>query len=339
MKNKKNEQMTIPIFIPHLGCKNDCTFCNQRAISGVKETPILSETYLVGLIESYLSESRQKHIEIGFFGGSFTGLDVEYQEVCLQVAATYLKKGAIQGIRLSTRPDYINKAVIERLLRYGVTTVELGVQSFEESVLRLSQRGHDVNAIYHSIRLLKMADINVGIQLMLGLLGDTEQSFLESVEKAIALKPSCMRLYPTLVIKQTELYKQYLRGEYSPLSLEEAVRWSANAYERLLRENIPVIRMGLQASDSLSGEDGFVAGPHHDAFRSLVESELYRRLMERDLASGRLNSQMCVKVNSKHVSFFSGHLKSNLKWLASHGIHIERIEGDMEIAPYTIKWY
>lgn len=338
MGNKVNDQMTIPIFIPHLGCNNECTFCNQRAISGVKKMPALSEAYLENIIESYLNACRRSHIEIGFFGGSFTGLEEDLQNLCLSLAHKYMKNGKVQGMRLSTRPDYIDETVVDRLVKFGVTTVELGVQSFDENVLRLSQRGHGTEAIHTAVSLLKQANIEVGIQLMLGLLGDTEQSFLNSIEESIKLRPSCMRLYPTLVIKETLLNEQYGKGEYKPMTIDEAVKWAAKGYERLIEEDINVIRMGLQATESLLDEDGYVAGPHHDAFRSLVESEIYRRLIERDLASGRLSAQMCVKVNPKHVSFFSGHLKSNIKWLLEQGVNIRKIEADQEVKPYHIKW-
>lgn len=336
---KAAKQMTIPIFIPHMGCENACTFCNQRTISGASSDCEWTETQLTEQIESWL-ESGSGHfpIEIGFFGGSFTGIPAVLQERCLSVAKRYLDAGRIQGIRLSTRPDYLGPAVVERLKAYGVTLVELGVQSFSDKVLKTCQRGHDVQTVEEAIVRLRNAGLAFGIQLMIGLPGDSREGFKTSVSCAIGWKPDCVRLYPTLVLSETQLANELLAGLYQPLSLEEAVDMAAEAYQSFMAAGIPVIRMGLQSSENLSDSSHVLAGPHHDAFRTLVESTLYRRLMERDLENGLPDMRLCVSVHPKHVSFFSGHQSANLKWLRAQGICLGTIHKDDTVQPYEIKW-
>lgn len=338
-QNKIHKQMTIPVFIPHLGCGHACTFCNQRTISGVAREMTWSEAQLKQHIETWLNTAdHYDHIEIGFFGGSFTGISESLQESYLRIGKSYLDTGRIQGIRLSTRPDYLEAPVIARLKTYGVTLVELGVQSFSNEVLTACKRGHDTDAIENAIGRLKEAEIDFGIQLMLGLPEDNAERFLESVRKTIALNPSCVRLYPTLVLTGTELASNLEQGEYVPLSIDGAVVQAADAYELFLKAGIPVIRMGLQASESLSEEAAVLAGPHHDAFRTLVETELYRRLMERDLENGLPDTRLCVRVHPKHVCFFSGHKQSNIKWLKDKGIQIDKVIKDDAVALYQIQW-
>lgn len=338
MTKSKLKQMTIPIFIPHLGCGHSCTFCNQRTISG-RGSELLTRDQMKDEIDAWLSRSKDhSHIEIGFFGGSFTGLEEQIQTMALALAKSYMDQGLIQGIRLSTRPDYLGPEVILRLKAYGVTLVEIGVQSFEETVLLKTKRGHLVTDIEPAVQRLKDAGIAVGIQLMIGLPGDTSEGFERTIDRTIDLKPSCVRLYPTLVLAHTELAEQYVQGAYVPLSLAQAVDMAERGYSRLIDENIPVIRMGLQSSEALSETSLCLAGPHHDAFRELVESQRYKRLMKRDLEQGLIHTNTSVKVNPKHVSFFSGQKRSNLLWLKEQGIEVNKIIPDESIGLYAIKW-
>jgi histone acetyltransferase (RNA polymerase elongator complex component) len=333
------KQMTIPIFIPHLGCGHACTFCNQKAISGVEREPEWSEKQIVEQIDLWLSTTKiYDRIEIAFFGGSFTGIPVALQEQYLQIGQSYLETGKIQGVRLSTRPDYMDQTVAKRLKRYGVTLVELGVQSFCDEVLTACHRGHDRSQIDNAVNVLKDVGIDFGIQLMIGLPKDTPERFLESVRSAIKLKPSCVRLYPTLVLEQTELANELEQGIFKPLALNDAVTLALEAYLLFNEAGIPVIRMGLQASETLSNGMSVLAGPHHDAFRTLVESQMYKRLMERDLENGLPDTRLCVRVHPKHVSFFSGYKQENIKWLESKGIRLDKIIKDETIPFYKIEW-
>lgn len=339
LKSETHKQMTIPVFIPHLGCGHACTFCNQRTISGVERETEWSELQIRTHIDEWLSSGENhQQIEIGFFGGSFTGIPAALQERYLSIAKSYYDLGKINGIRLSTRPDYIDEEVVKRLNFYGVTLVELGVQSFSNVVLAACRRGHDSSVIDQAVTLLKGANIAVGIQLMLGLPQDTPESFMDSVNKTIALRPACVRLYPTLVLADTELAVELNQGHYQPLELTQAVLLAAEAYQLFRKAEIPVIRMGLQSSENLSEGVNVLAGPHHDAFRTLVESEIFKRLMERDLENGLPDTRLSVRVHPKHVSFFSGYKQSNLKWLEEQGIHIDQIIKDPAVALYQIIW-
>lgn len=340
MPNSKTfKQMTIPIFIPHLGCGHSCTFCNQRTISGIEKDMAWTENQVKGIIDSWLGRAEHyDRIEIAFFGGSFTGIPSALQDNYLSIADAYVEKGLVHGIRLSTRPDYLSDEVLRRLKAHHVTLVEIGVQSYSDLVLKATQRGHDAQCIDEALHRLSAAEIPYGIQLMIGLPEDTYESWIETVEKTIEARPVCVRIYPTLVLEDTDLAVGYKKGLYKPLSMDQAVDYAAEAYSRFMAADLPVIRMGLQASEDLSKEGNVLAGPYHDAFRSLVETEIYKRMIKRDLENGLVGNRQYVRVNSRHVSFFSGHKRSNLEWLKSLGIQVIKIEGDSNMAPYQIQW-
>lgn len=331
--------MTIPIFIPHMGCPQACTFCNQNKISGTQAVPFITRSGLIEKIDSYLETAHQDlEIEVGFFGGSFTGLPRSIQDLCLSVAKSYLEGGQIHGIRLSTRPDYIDDDICTRLKSFGVSTIELGVQSFSNQVLDACLRGHSAQQAVRACQIIKEHRIELGIQLMLGLPGDAIETWHETVAQTVSLMPNCVRLYPALVISETALAQNYLKGEYTPLTLEQAVERAAYAHQLLREKAIPVIRMGLQASEDLREGSGVLAGPKHDSFRELVESYHYKQMLERDLLNGFEHLPSAVKVNPKHVSFFSGNKKSNLIWLKSCGILNLKIIKDPEIPLYSYQW-
>jgi len=275
----------IPIFIPHLGCPNDCVFCNQKKITARAE-PITGED-MEKTVEKYLKTIIGRGIEtveIAFFGGSFTGIPLARQREYLSVAKAYKERGLIQKIRLSTRPDYINEEILDNLRLYHADIIELGVQSFDEEVLRLSNRGHGREEIYSASRLIRDYGFELGLQLMIGLPGDTREKSVNSAREALKLRPSVARLYPTVIIKDTALYDMYLRGEYAPLSLEEALQTTKEMYRILTGAGVRVIRIGLKSTDLIS-ENGEIAGGYHPAFRQLVESEMAREKMEEQLAA------------------------------------------------------
>ncbi|HVI40968.1 MAG TPA: radical SAM protein [Anaerovoracaceae bacterium] len=273
----------IPIFIPHLGCPNDCVFCNQKKITA--KTAPLSKEDMVNMIEKYLktiSGRGIKTVEIAFYGGSFTGIPIKQQQEYLSIAKVYKDKGLIQKIHLSTRPDYIDDAILTNLKLYDVDIIELGVQSFDEDVLLLSNRGHSRDVVYSSSRLIQDYGFELGLQLMISLPGDTYEKSINSAKEAVKIGPSIARLYPTVIIKDTELYEMYLRGEYTPLSLEDTIRTTKDMYLILTNAGINVIRIGLKSTD-LINENGEIAGGYHPAFRQLVESEIAREQMEAQL--------------------------------------------------------
>lgn len=270
---------TIPIFVPELACPNRCVFCNQNSISGCYDQPSFSEVREV--IENRLAtmpdDRNACHIEVGFFGGNFTGIDEFLQREYLSIALPYLQAGKIQGIRLSTRPDYITHESLRLLKEYGVTTIELGAQSLDEAVLRLSGRGHTVADVEKASLMIRNAGFSLGLQMMTGLPGDTKEKSLNTARRIIELGAKCTRIYPTLVIKGTELEDRYLKGLYKPQTIEEAVALAAELYVLFNDAGVDIIRMGLHPSENLTEGSDLLAGPFHISFRQLVESEIWRR--------------------------------------------------------------
>ncbi len=278
-----NKPGIIPIFVPHLGCPHDCVFCNQKTITGQQEA--YGTEMVIREIEAHLETmtGRRHPIEIAFFGGSFTGIPVQKQIEFLDIARRYLYDGRIHGIRLSTRPDYIDEKVLERLLAYGVTTVELGVQSLNEEVLRLSERGHDIQQVRDAVRQIRKTDLKLGLQMMLGLPGDTLEKSMETADAIIAMKPDFVRIYPTVVIRGTVLENMYDTGTYNALSVEDAVEWLSEIMPRFAAAHIPVIRVGLQPTEELIKGDTRRAGAYHPSLRQLAESRIILKRIETKL--------------------------------------------------------
>lgn len=317
----KNSVGIIPIFVSHMGCPNDCSFCNQRKINGVDEA--VQPESLFEFVEMYLKTMKRDQIELAFFGGSFTGIEKTRQIAYLEKAEALKSLGLIHKIRLSTRPDYIDEEIINRLKKYSVDLVELGCQSFDNTVLAATQRGHDVRAIVHAVNLLKEAKMDFGIQLMLGLPEDNFEKFMDSVAQTAALQPSCVRLYPALVIRDTQMEKDYLAGTYKPLSLDEAVKWTAYALRIFHKYNMPVIRMGLQRTDLIDFDASVIAGPFHPAFGELVMSLLFLEVID-DMLIKLSQPQIAVEihVNPKQVSAAIGNKRQNQMKLRAKYDHL-----------------
>lgn len=267
----------IPIFIPHKGCPNDCVFCNQKKITA-HSSPVTAEDVRATADERLktLSNPRPDTLEIAFFGGSFTGIPMEEQSAYLSVAKEYKDAGLVDKIHLSTRPDYIDEKILDNLKAFGADVIELGVQSFDPEVLKLSGRGHSADCVYESSRLIKEYGFTLGIQLMIGLPSDSMEKCIFSAEETVKIGPEIARLYPTVVIEDTELCDMYKRGEYKPLSIEEAVSRTKAMYEILDCAGINIIRVGLKSSDIIADEGSISGMTFHPAFRQLVEGAIAR---------------------------------------------------------------
>jgi len=265
----------IPIFIPHEGCPHDCVFCNQRKITGSDTS--FSKEEIIKTIDSHLETLPGENclIEAAFFGGSFTGISTQKQVEFLNVAYEYVKKGRIHGIRVSTRPDYISGEILERLVSYGVTTIELGVQSMDAQVLALSNRGHTAEDVENAVSLIRRYPVKLGLQMMTGLPGDTFEKSIETAKKIITLKPDFVRIYPTLVVRGTHLERLYNEGKYLPQTVSDAVDLCKELMVMFRENNIGVIRVSLVTTEEISPEGAVVAGPFHPSFRELCESEIY----------------------------------------------------------------
>lgn len=269
------KHFTIPVFVPELACPNRCIFCNQHSISGCHELPDPDKTVL--MIESRLGTIPEaSHIEVGFFGGNFTGIESELQHSYLSIAHKYLQTGKINAIRISTRPDYITPDSLKLLKLYNVTTIELGAQSLHDDVLLRSGRGHTVADIIKASKLIRDNGFDLGLQMMTGLPGDSPDKALATAKMIVELGASCTRIYPTLVIRNTELAKEWQQGLYQPQSLEEAVTLTASLLSIFKKGGVKVIRVGLHPSEDLINGDDLLAGPFHVSFKQLAETVLWR---------------------------------------------------------------
>ncbi|MGF7057251.1 histone acetyltransferase (RNA polymerase elongator complex component) [Brassicibacter mesophilus] len=306
----------IPIFVPHTGCPHDCVFCNQKKITGSSTNITDKEVYRI--INDYIRTipKTNESLEVAFYGGSFTGIDIETQANLLDVAYSFKKQGYIDKIRLSTRPDYINKDILSNLKMYSVDTIELGVQSMDAYVLEQSFRGHSPKDVVDAAKLIKNFGFELGLQMMIGLPGDDKYKDLYTANKIIQLQPDFVRIYPTLVIKETFLAKQYLSGAYKALSLENAVSICTELLLLFNYYSINVIRIGLQPTDNIAMNKDILAGPFHSSFRQLVESNVYKIIlniffMEKSISSNEIS----IILNRKEISNFVGQKSENLEYI------------------------
>jgi len=308
---------TIPIFIPQLACPFQCIFCNQEKITSRGHIPGMQETR--NTIEEYLASypKGKHHIEIGFFGGNFTGIPLEDQEKYLQVAKPYLDKGIINGIRLSTRPDYIDETRLHLLKKHGVTTIELGAQSMDDEVLIQSARGHTAEDIERSSRMIISAGFRLGLQMMVGLPGDTLEKAVYTAKKIISLGATEARIYPALVIKGTKMADWYEEGKYKPLSMEEALLWVKTILPLFDEAGIVVTRVGLHASKGLLTGTDLLAGPFHTSFRELAMTEVWWDRLN-VLVQDEKKNKISLSVHPSQYNFAIGYYGKNRKRLMKH---------------------
>lgn len=310
--SNKKEQYTIPIFIPHKGCPNNCVFCNQKKISG-QLTDVTAQD-VEDKIEEYLKyySNSKKKIEVAFFGGSFTGIPIDKQIEYLQVANSYVKKGLVGAIRISTRPDYINRNILDTMKKYNVKTIELGVQSMDNEILTLSKRGHTALDVVNASKLIHEYGIVLGHQIMIGLPGSTRESEVYTIKECLKLQPQQLRIYPVYVIPDSELYSMYENSEYKPLSINEAVmRCKAVIYE-CQKTDISIIRLGLQSTDEITAKNSQLKGPVSDNLAEYVMSALVRDKIEREIKNRQIDdSKLIINVPQKYVSICVGPKKIN----------------------------
>jgi histone acetyltransferase (RNA polymerase elongator complex component) len=314
---QKHRPFIIPIFLPHAGCPHQCVFCNQVSITGIKHEAVEPDT-IRNQIHEFLKyrKKNRKPVQIAFFGGNFLGLKFEEIKSWLGLAGEFVSKGLVDGIRFSTRPDTIDAARLDILEDYPVSTVELGVQSMHDRVLALAGRGHSAQDTIEAVKALKERQLGVGLQMMVGLPGDSQARSLATARKIADLKPDCARIYPTVVVANSRLAKLFKKGEYLPLSLEEAVSLVKKAYLLFKQEGIEVIRMGLQATDDLEDGSAVLAGPHHPAFGHLVYSEIfYDNALAAIESSGLVKDTLTIMVNPRSISKMRGLNNANIKKL------------------------
>lgn len=314
------KEYIIPIFVPHKGCPNDCSFCNQRKISGQLKDVTAQD--VKNTIEYYLSnfKDNNKYVEVAFFGGSFTGIDKDKQEELLEAANEYIKCGKVRSIRISTRPDYINKEILKFLKKYHVKTIELGVQSANNYILKKCRRGHTFEDVKRASKMIRWNGFTLGHQMMVGLPESTMLDEINTAKALIKLKPKIVRIYPVLVIKDTRLEKEFLEEEYIPLTVEQAVERSKELLKLFNNKKIQVIRIGLQNSDEINSPEiegsQVVAGPYHPAFRQLVESSVwYDCIVEKIKNFNTKVKQVEIVANDFNVNNIIGHKRENIEKL------------------------
>jgi histone acetyltransferase (RNA polymerase elongator complex component) len=307
----------IPVFIPHYGCTHTCVFCNQQKITG-RDTPVTVQQ-VVDIINEHLERiTEERHIEVAYYGGSFTALDSEIQNELLEPAYKALVNGKIHGIRLSTRPDCISEGIVNNLINYGVTTVELGVQSLDNRVLEASARGHSGSDVIQAVTIIRKTELKCGLQLMPGLPQEDWNSLIRTAQGVIALAPDFVRIYPTIVIANTKLAQMHLSGNYKELSLTAGIARAAFLKILFAHHKIPVIRTGLQATGELDKSNTVLAGPYHPAFGEMVDSYIFYIMIAHSfelINSSHITEQIVIHHHSRDTSKVRGISNHNTKEL------------------------
>lgn len=328
--------ITVPFFIAHQGCPHQCIFCNQVKIAGAGES-IPDADEILAKVAAFSRSAGGRALQVAFFGGTFTALSRPLQRQLLLPLQPLLEQGTITAIRISTRPDYIALDDTMFLRSMGVTVVELGIQSMADDVLARAARGYGAADVERAASVVHEAGLKMGAQLMVGLPGDTPDKAMASLERVISLHPHCLRIYPTLVIDGTTLAAWYRNGSYAPLTMEEAVRQSARMLHRAWSADLPVIRMGLQATDELQAAGTVVAGPYHPAFRYLVEAKLCQQLLTLLMRKVKPGSAVAVSCAPGRISTVIGHKRLNIEQLERlYGVRVDRVFGNPAFSPFEL---
>ncbi len=319
----------IAIFIPHAGCPHACSFCNQKTITAQTELPRAADVQRI--CKQALTEiPDRRNTEIAFFGGSFTAIPREYMLELLESAQPYLRQDGFSGIRISTRPDCIDREVLTLLKQYGVTAIELGAQSMCEHVLAANKRGHSVQDVQKACGLIREYGYELGLQMMVGLYQSSPEDEISTVEKIVELHPDTVRIYPVVVLKETALARLYEEGNYKLFSFAKTVEFCASALKKFQDSGISVIKCGLHASEFV--EQDMLAGFYHPAFRELCEGMVYRELIEECIGISE-NKRYTIAVNPSEISKAAGHKRENLRYFEEKGITLKLL-GDRTLEKY-----
>lgn len=319
----------ISVFVPHLGCPNRCSFCDQVTISGAEKQPSKEDIDNAVNIAMQSSKYDAHNTELAFFGGSFTAINRDYMSELLKAAYSHVELGHFSGIRISTRPDCIDRKVLNILKQYGCTAIELGAQSMCDDVLLANNRGHNADAVRKASALIKENGFELGLQMMTGLYKSTAQKDILTATEIIKLKPHTVRIYPSITLKNTRLATLFQLGEYTPPSLEETVKLCAKLKVMFEQSNIKIIRMGLHTID----EDNYIAGPWHPAFSELCDSRIfYGKIVDKLTVKGEYR----LFVNPKDISKALGNRRSNIEKLNSLGYKCT-VVADEGVTPSEIR--
>ncbi len=327
------KHVNVALFVPHAGCPHQCSFCNQKTISGSIK-PLTPEDVTAACDIAKNSGVTRETSEIAFFGGSFTAVDRDYMVSLLEAAKPYIDGGYFGGIRISTRPDAIDDERLEILKKYHVTSIELGAQSMDDSVLKINRRGHTAKDVENASRLIKSYGFSLGLQMMTGLMGDTDEKCIKTAERLIALSPDTVRIYPTIVLENTPLADCLRDGSYRAETLDEAVSLCARLLLMFRENNIKVIRLGLHSGGNV--DEGYLAGAYHPAFRELCEGKIYLEKMLSELSKLPKDMPYVIEVPEKSIGKAKGQNKRNEKALLNNGFQC-KIKGNEFLNDYDIK--
>ncbi|MBQ8203309.1 MAG: radical SAM protein [Clostridia bacterium] len=304
----------ISVFVPHIGCPNKCSFCNQCYISGKVDSPTPADVDNAVAVAMGSKSYSPENTEIAFFGGSFTAIDREYMVSLLESASRYVKEDKVSGIRISTRPDAISEEILTLLKGYGVTAIELGAQSMRDSVLEMNNRGHSREDVVCASRLIKNFGFSLGLQMMTGLYGSDNKTDLYTAKEILSLNPDTVRIYPTIVLRDTDLATLYSKGKYKPQTVDDAAELCSKILQMFENTNTKVIRLGLHSIE----EESYVAGPWHPAFSEICQSKLF---LERAKNSLSKKGNYTIFVNKSSVSKMIGQNRENIKRLKDSGFN------------------
>ena len=309
-------RLIVPIFIPHQGCPYLCSFCDQKNISGVKTKT--DKEIVESTINKYLKKSksiaRSKVCEVAFYGGSFTGLEFKRQSSLLSFVQPFLKEGKVHNIRLSTHPLFVNESILKNLSRFGVKTIELGIQSTDQNILMLSGRKCSRSTINDAVKMIQKNNFSLGLQIMSGLPGDSEKIFAQTVDDVLNWNPNFVRIYPTLVIKNTKIHEMFLQKQFVPWSLEKTIVNLKKAVLKFQKYNIPIIRIGLHSEPSML--ENFVAGPYHPSIKYLIDCRIgFDELSAIIGGFPKSKKSIYFQVPEKKLSIYKGHRLENIRKL------------------------
>lgn len=338
--HKKQRPFVIPIFLPHAGCPHRCVFCNQKSITGIKEKSISTQK-LKSRVKAFLKYNGQRRspVEVAFFGGNFLGQKTDTVKDLLMEATKFVSRGEADGIRFSTRPDTVDRQRLELIENYPISTVELGVQSMQDSVLAAARRGHTATDTVNAIKLLKKYHYRIGLQTMVGLPGDDKYKSFETGRQIVDLEPDFVRIYPTVILKDSALFRWYQSGTYLPLTLGDAVDQVKDLFLLFRNSGIKVIRMGLQASEDFDDNTFIAAGPYHPAFGHLVYSKIFLTAFKcamNEFTTG--GKQVLIQVARENISKMRGLKNENVEIIKKeYGFEAVQVRSNPGLSPEDIK--
>ncbi len=308
----------ISVFIPHMGCPNMCSFCNQKKISGAEKVPSADEVYEI-CRNQFENMQDKSDTEIAFFGGSFTAIPYDYMISLLECVQPFICSDGFDGIRISTRPDCISTEILDILKKYNVKAVELGCQSLDNKVLLMNNRGHDAESVFNACELIRNYGFELGLQMMTGLYGSDYETDIKTADTICNIKPDTVRIYPVVILKNTQLDEFYQSGIYKTYDMEYMINLCSDIMRKFSKCGIRIIKCGLHASETV--EEDMTGGYYHPSFRELCESRIFRNSFE-NILKNYSDSRFVIYVSDKNISRAVGQKRSNIEYFRKSGVSV-----------------